>query len=671
MASIVTDTTNTTTSAISGQDILNEIINYKNNGNEEYKQILKYMKELVNESNTTNNTSIQLQIEQHQKQGIKYYSKGIDVKTIFTNSNTSEGHDMVKEIQIVKSKIFLNRSLIFHQRNKYQKALHDCKSSIQFDKTNIKAYYRAAKILIERNHFTEAYKYVKKGIISNGKDLKNLSIEKQKLLKPLIKLKKEMEKKYKDQIEMNKNNNNNSILGKKNNKTNNPLLGKLHKLSTDEEHAEANKNNSDESKLLKKMKKLANKHGKNQSATSGMIEKTFIALMDSKEFQRRIYPGLELPEGSNAPKNLKELLNDPRYQKPLEDVMPKVLEKAETVLTNVKKKGAAVGDIMDLETENMLRPQILMEAFAREITGVVNRTAANVAKQYAMLAAEIADPEDERASYDLITESALANWNNPDQGFCVIDNFINEVDDEYDDTLDENKIEWSKIVQNDLKRLYKNKKFMPYSYDNYGRPVQNNNNNAMNGKQNSKSDPIMPYIAWLNSNDEMKEKYPAIFEICESLQSLAFELNKKSKEDLKLINPTNDQFLITYLPVGCEMAPRYDGQNGDVQNGIVTTATYFPYDMNNGDVYMGLALTNGREIKIDIKTERVVLHRSLKNMNGISKIMKQKRKENIEEETNYLIDSECDGLFYISVFFSSKKGGDQMKEYMKKHNIKR
>ena len=166
MASIVTDTTNTTTSAISGQDILNEIINYKNNGNEEYKQILKYMKELVNESNTNNNTSIQLQIEQHQKQGIKYYSKGIDVKTIFTNSNTSEGHDMVKEIQIVKSKIFLNRSLIFHQRNKYQKALHDCKSSIQFDKTNIKAYYRAAKILIERNHFTEAYKYVKKGIIS-------------------------------------------------------------------------------------------------------------------------------------------------------------------------------------------------------------------------------------------------------------------------------------------------------------------------------------------------------------------------------------------------------------------------------------------------------------------------------------------------------------------------
>ena len=106
------------------------------------------------------------------------------------------------------------------------------------------------------------------------------------------------------------------------------------------------------------------------------------------------------------------------------------------------------------------------------------------------------------------------------------------------------------------------------------------------------------------------------------------------------------------------MPPRYDGQNGNVQNGIVTTATYFPYDMNHGDIYMGLALTNGREVKVDIKAERVVLHRSLKHMNGFSRIVKQIPKQKIEEETNYLINSECDGLFYISVFFSSKKGDD-------------
>jgi len=656
MATIASDTTNaaTTSPPTSGEEILNEIINFKENGNKEYKEMLKNIKKLdemikqpCDNSGENILNDIQLRIEKHQKQSIKYYSKGIDVKTIFTNSNTTKGEDIIIKIQHLKSQIFLNRSLIYHQRKKLQKALHDCKSSIQFDQKNIKAYFRAAKILSDMTRYKDAHDYALKGIKSNGKDIKNLSIETQKLLRPLIKLKKHIEQTYKIGINNSSNGNDRKKLAKK--KKKNPLLGKLHKLSTAEEHA--SRNSTSESKLLKKMKELVNKHGKNQSANSGMIEKTFVALMNPKEFQRRIYPGLEIPEGSNAPKNLKELLNDPRYQQPLEEVMPKVLEKAETVLNNVKRKGAAVGDIMDLETEDMLKPQILMEAFAREITGVVNRTAASVAKQYAMLAAKIADPEDERATYDLIPESALANWNNIEQGFCVIDNFINEVDDVYGDEVDENKIEWSKIVQNDLKRLYNNGTLKPYTFDNYGKPKEE----PTNGKKKHNNETKMPCIAWLNSDEKIKNKYPALYEICESLQSLAFELNKKSKEDLKLVDPTDDQFLVTYVPVGCAMAPRYDGQNGNVQNGIVTTATYFPYDMNHGDIHMGLALTNGREVKIDIKTERVVLHRSLNHMNRFNKIVKQIPTQNVEEETNYLINSECDGLFYISVFFSSKK----------------
>ena len=419
--------------------------------------------------------------------------------------------------------------------------------------------------------------------------------------------------------------------------------------------------------MLRKIKELANKHSSSRSGTDAMVERTFAALMDPKEFQRRIYPGLELPEGSDAPKDLKELLNDERYQQPLEEVMPKVLDKAETVLRNVKRKGAAVGDIMDLETENILRPQILMEAFAREIAGVVNRTLASVAKHYAMLAAEVASPDDERATYDLIPESALSTWNDVERGFCVIDNFINEIDNEYDDSVDEAKVEWSKVVQNDLKRLYSSKKLKPYVYDNYGRPVNKTEDAGAEAGSAGAAKP-MPAVAWLKPDDPFKKKYPALFEVCESLQSLAFELNKKSEENLELVDPTDDQFLVTYLPVGCQMAPRYDGQNANIQNGIVTTATYFPYDMSS-DVYMGLALTNGREIKVEVKTERVILHRSLKVMNRISKVSKQIPKTNVDEETNYLIDSECDGLFYISYFFSSKKGGDKLREFMKTKGV--
>ena len=86
----------------------------------------------------------------------------------------------------------------------------------------------------------------------------------------------------------------------------------------------------------------------------------------------------------------------------------------------------------------------------------MNRTLASVAKQYAMLAAEVASPDDERATYDLIRKCTLP-WNDVEQGFCVIDNFINEIDNEYDDSVDEAKVEWSKVVQNDLKRLYSSK----------------------------------------------------------------------------------------------------------------------------------------------------------------------------------------------------------------------
>ena len=648
----------------SAEDILEEILDFKKKGNEKYSEVTKLTKLIGSgtaavEGDSGRTMSLKQEIDANQKEAIKFYSMGIDVKTLFAESAFAEGQEMVQKMQVIKSQIFLNRSIVFQQRSKLQKALHDCKSAIQYDEENIKAYYRAAKVLMALDRFDEALNYTKKGIKSNGTDLKALPVEKQKLIRPLVKLRKEIVNSGKN-LKKNGNSNNN-----KSNKKKNPLLGKLHKLSTAEESAKYNA--SSESKMLRKIKELANKHSSSRSGTDAMVERTFAALMDPKEFQRRIYPGLELPEGSDAPKDLKELLNDKRYQQPLEEVMPKVLDKAETVLRNVKRKGAAVGDIMDLETENILRPQILMEAFAREIAGVVNRTLASVAKHYAMLAAEVASPDDERATYDLIPESALSTWNDVEQGFCVIDNFINEIDNEYDDSVDEAKIEWSKVVQNDLKRLYSSKKLKPYVYDNYGRPVNKAEDAGAEAESAVAARP-MPAVAWLKPDDRLKKKYPALFEVCESLQSLAFELNKKSEENLELVDPTDDQFLVTYLPVGCQMAPRYDGQNANIQNGIVTTATYFPYDMSS-DVYMGLALTNGREIKVEVKTERVILHRSLKVMNRISKVSKQVSKTNVDEETNYLLDSECDGLFYISYFFSSKKGGDKLREFMKTKGV--
>jgi hypothetical protein len=47
--------------------------------------------------------------------------------------------------------------------------------------------------------------------------------------------------------------------------------------------------------------------------------------------------------------------------------MPKVISSAISVLEGVKRRGAAAGEYMDPDTETVLRPQIMQEAFAREV----------------------------------------------------------------------------------------------------------------------------------------------------------------------------------------------------------------------------------------------------------------------------------------------------------------
>jgi hypothetical protein len=46
--------------------------------------------------------------------------------------------------------------------------------------------------------------------------------------------------------------------------------------------------------------------------------------------------------------------------------------RAAKVLQGVKERGKTRGDIMDAQTEAELRPQILQEAFAREVVAMVS-----------------------------------------------------------------------------------------------------------------------------------------------------------------------------------------------------------------------------------------------------------------------------------------------------------
>ena len=56
-----------------------------------------------------------------------------------------------------------------------------------------------------------------------------------------------------------------------------------------------------------------------------------------------------------------------------ESAVPAAMAQAESVLRNVRAKGAAAGDVMDDATARLLWPQIVNEALARQIVALVQR----------------------------------------------------------------------------------------------------------------------------------------------------------------------------------------------------------------------------------------------------------------------------------------------------------
>ena len=100
----------------------------------------------------------------------------------------------------------------------------------------------------------------------------------------------------------------------------------------------------------------------------------FARLIDSKKFQQTIFPGLSPDARKTAPKTLMELLENPLYEKEMAEFgIPAARQKAQSVLENVKRKGAKEGQYMDAATEANLWPQIMQEAIAHQVVEVVNR----------------------------------------------------------------------------------------------------------------------------------------------------------------------------------------------------------------------------------------------------------------------------------------------------------
>ena len=470
--------------------------------------------------------------------------------------------------------LYGNRSMAYLKLGEHEEALKDAEKAIELDPSWVKGHFRKISCLVATESWDAVASACKKALKLDPKN------------RPILKVYKQAREKLPKEAAV--------------------LKSKKVPISPSVTSAET----TESTRLFNRIKRMANE----DHVAGGMIEKTFIALMDPAEFKRRIYPGLDLPEGSPAPKTLKELLNDPIYQHPLQNIMPTVIAKANRIIDNVKRKGAAQGEVMDQQTEDVLRPQVLMEAFAREITGVVNRTAAMVSKQFALLGARIADPNDDRAQWDLLPEPTMKAWDTEGQGFAVADAFMGDG--------------FSSLVLDDLKRLRASDRLQPTVVEDVH--ARSSTKGRVSGQ------PLCTLIAWLEPGESLEEQYPALSELFSSLHALPFELNAKSASNRYLTDPSEEAVLVTFVPTGASMKPRWDGQSGNIQSGVVVSATYCP--QTHPAAQIDLTLPTARQVSIELKGDRLLLHDSLTVKHGM----------------NALPAADGDGVFLVSAFYRSK-----------------
>ncbi|TDH65841.1 hypothetical protein CCR75_009830 [Bremia lactucae] len=247
------------------------------------------------------------------------------------------------------------------------------------------------------------------------------------------------------------------------------------------------------------------------------------------------------------------LLEDPWYEQELLTLMPKVQAKAASVLINVKKKGADQGDVMDMATERMFMPQVLQEAFGREVLAMVHRVNHQKHVQLANDTRLLADINSDFASWDQLNETfvdELLNDQGNERGVAVMDNFMGN--------------EWTQLLLNDVTRMAKNGLFMS--------PVPNI---GAVRRQTVGSETVAGAKLCFVELQDCKIEYPALAELIEKLHALPYEINKKRPTKAKLCAQFGHSTAIQYLPSGHMQPLRLDCGTGDKDNGVKITCIYF------------------------------------------------------------------------------------------------
>lgn len=270
----------------------------------------------------------------------------------------------------------------------------------------------------------------------------------------------------------------------------------------------------------------------------------FKSLMDKGTFQRMIYPGLTEEQRQQAPASFQELLEAPAYAEALQTfAVPAALERARSVLSNVKAKGRAAGDEMDANTEAALWPQIVNEALAREIVSLVRRLHM---VQHAMAAsdpANLASPDADEASWGQLPAELIQQVGDAKRGFGLVDDFMGS--------------DWLPVVTEDAERFAEKTTLQPV-------PVPERTAPGSLGE-----------MRWIENDEALKHDFPALSELLANLHALPYEWNA-ADPSLRLCKALPASTMLLRLGPGTYLPPRLDSgrPNGPNDTGFALSVVY-------------------------------------------------------------------------------------------------
>jgi hypothetical protein len=245
-----------------------------------------------------------------------------------------------------------------------------------------------------------------------------------------------------------------------------------------------------------------------EDVNNHMLQGVFKQLLDVSTFSELLFPGAPRSVVENLPRNLRELLCWDLLSLDLANIA----KKSASIFEGIKSKGEKRGDLMDATTEAILVPQIVEEAFARDVVETVRNLGRKVSGLNAKVVLSLAVPSEVESAWDQLDDGLPASLANPLEALAVQDEFLGG--------------EWAALILADVRRFAAEEKmsltsdgasamFVPFAGD--------------SGSAESKSKPddskkTVPTMAWIEI-DCVEENYPALAQAIQQLHALPYEIN--------------------------------------------------------------------------------------------------------------------------------------------------